>query len=122
VDNPTALILMDFAENYSFHIQDETQGYHWTHQSCTVHPVVCYYKNSEKNNCWFAARSSTSIPNFIKIWEGGLHFWNLLDQLMWNGPFGNINYAKIFPFLKYQLSVLTTKESILHFYQVNAQT
>ena len=21
-------------------------GYHWTHQSCTVHPVVCYYKNS----------------------------------------------------------------------------
>jgi len=88
VDNPTALILMDFAENYSFHIQDETQGYHWTHQSCTVHPVVCYYKNSEKNNCWFAARSSTSIPNFIKIWEGGLHFWNFLDQLMWNGLLG----------------------------------
>jgi len=44
--NATALILMDFTEN--FHIQDEAQGYHWTHQSCTVHPVVCYYKNSEK--------------------------------------------------------------------------
>jgi len=28
-------------------------------------------------------RSSTSIPNFIKIWEGGLHG---LDQLMWNDP------------------------------------
>ena len=38
---------MDFPENYSFPIQDEAQGYHWTHPSCTVHPVVCYYKNSE---------------------------------------------------------------------------
>jgi len=47
MDNATALILMDFAENYSFPIQDEAHGYHWTHQSCTVHPVVCYYKSSE---------------------------------------------------------------------------
>ena len=46
MDQRTALILMDFAENYSFHVQDEAQGYHWTHQSCTVHPVVCYYKSS----------------------------------------------------------------------------
>jgi len=41
------LILMDFAESYSFPIQDEAQEYHWTDQSCTVHPVACYYKNSE---------------------------------------------------------------------------
>jgi len=38
---------MGFAENYAFPIQDEAQGYHWAHQSCTVHPVVCHYKNSE---------------------------------------------------------------------------
>jgi len=47
MDNATALISMDFAENYSFPIQDEALEYHWTHQSCTVHPVVCYYKISE---------------------------------------------------------------------------
>jgi len=52
IDNATAFILMDFAENYSFHIQDEVQVYHWAHQSCTVHPVVCYYK-TVKTHCWF---------------------------------------------------------------------
>ena len=38
---------MSFAENYFFHVQDEAQGYHWTHQTCTVYPVVCYYKTEE---------------------------------------------------------------------------
>ena len=36
-----------FSENYAFYVQDEVQGHHWTHHNCTVHPVVCYYKNSE---------------------------------------------------------------------------
>jgi len=35
---------MDFAENYSFHMLDETQGYHWAQQSCKVFRVVCYYR------------------------------------------------------------------------------
>lgn len=43
----TVLILMDFSENYTFHVQDEAQGYHWTHKNCTVHPVVCYFKLNE---------------------------------------------------------------------------
>jgi len=29
MNNATALILMDFAENYSFPTQDEAQRYHW---------------------------------------------------------------------------------------------
>lgn len=36
------IILMDFAENYSFLIQDEVQGYHWENSQCTVHPFVIY--------------------------------------------------------------------------------
>ncbi|XP_046689161.1 uncharacterized protein LOC124375086, partial [Homalodisca vitripennis] len=35
-----AIISMDFSENFSFVIQDEVQGYHWTSDSCTVHPVI----------------------------------------------------------------------------------
>ena len=35
-----AVISMDFSENYSFTIQDEAQGYHWTSDSCTVHPLI----------------------------------------------------------------------------------
>ena len=33
----------NFSENYTFHVQDEVQCCYWTHNSCTVHPVVCYY-------------------------------------------------------------------------------
>lgn len=41
------LVLMDFAENYSFILQDEAQGYHWTNDSCTLHPVVLYYNHDD---------------------------------------------------------------------------
>ena len=43
LNNDTALILMDFSENYSFVIQDEVQGNYWSKKSCTLHPVVIYY-------------------------------------------------------------------------------
>ena len=50
MNKQTALILMDFAENYSFHVQDKAQGYHCTYQNCTVHPVVCYYESANAND------------------------------------------------------------------------
>ena len=39
------IILGDFAENYSFVVQDEVQGFHWNNLQCTLHPAVVYYKN-----------------------------------------------------------------------------
>lgn len=44
-----AIILIDFSENYSYVIQDEVQGYHWTRDSCSLHPVVVYTCNKEGN-------------------------------------------------------------------------
>ncbi len=44
--NETALFLGDFAENYSFVIQDEIQSFHWNNQQCSLHPVVIYYKHN----------------------------------------------------------------------------
>ena len=41
----TAVLLMDFSENYSFVIQNEAQGYHWTHGNCTVCPAIIYFKH-----------------------------------------------------------------------------
>lgn len=38
------VILMDFAENYSFIVQDATQGFHWENSQATLHPFVVYYK------------------------------------------------------------------------------
>ncbi len=42
------IILGDFAENYSFVVQDKVQGYHWNQQSCSLHPVVVYYLKDGK--------------------------------------------------------------------------
>ncbi|XP_071839778.1 uncharacterized protein [Apostichopus japonicus] len=45
--NDEAIVLLDFAENYKFVIQDEVQSYHWNQQSCSLHPVVIYYKQND---------------------------------------------------------------------------
>lgn len=42
------LILADFAENYSFILQDAAQGFHWNNAQATLHPFVCYYKDEEE--------------------------------------------------------------------------
>lgn len=39
------LIISDFAENYTFTVQDEIQAFHWANQQCTIHPFCIYYKN-----------------------------------------------------------------------------
>lgn len=38
------LVNCDFAENYSFVLQDEVQSYHWTSSQATLHPFIVYYK------------------------------------------------------------------------------
>ena len=42
-----ALILLDFAENYSFIIQDVFQDCHWINSQATLHLVIIYEKNRE---------------------------------------------------------------------------
>ena len=37
--------MTDFAENYSFVLQDAVQGFHWNNAQATVHPFVCYYRS-----------------------------------------------------------------------------
>ena len=48
IEDNSLLFLGDFAENFTFVIQDEIQSYHWSKQQATLHPVVIYFKvNSE---------------------------------------------------------------------------
>ena len=37
----------DFAENYSFVVQDAAQGFHWDASQCTLHPFVVYWREEE---------------------------------------------------------------------------
>ena len=41
------LLILDFAENYSFVVQDAAQGFHWNNSQATLHPFVGYFKNAE---------------------------------------------------------------------------
>ena len=43
----TCIVLADFAENYSMVVQDAVQGWHWTKQQCTIHPLVMYFTNEQ---------------------------------------------------------------------------
>ena len=45
-----AIILLDFAENYGFIVQDAVQGHHWDNSQATVHPFVMYLKDSPNSD------------------------------------------------------------------------
>lgn len=46
-----AVILLDFAENYSFIVQNAIQGYHWDNSQCTLHPFAIYYMKDGELVC-----------------------------------------------------------------------
>lgn len=45
------LVIGDFAENYTFTVQDEIQSFHWTNTQATLHPFVIYFKKQGKVCC-----------------------------------------------------------------------
>ena len=46
-----AIVLLDFAENHSFLIQDAAQGFYWDNSQATLHPIVVYLKEDGKVTC-----------------------------------------------------------------------
>lgn len=38
------IVIVDFAENYAFIVQDAAPGFHWNNDQATVYTVVIYYK------------------------------------------------------------------------------
>ena len=51
LDDETAIVLMYFAENFSFVVQDEVQGFHWDHSQAALHPSAVYTKNGSEIQC-----------------------------------------------------------------------
>ena len=62
LDETQCLVLADFAENYSFLVQDEIQSFHWVNQQATLHPFVYYYKADNITKC----RSLCIISDHVK--------------------------------------------------------
>ena len=65
-----ALILLDFAENYSFVIQDECQGFHWNNLQCSLLPAVVYCKQTSPTG--IVAENISNI-NFCIVSEDNSH-------------------------------------------------
>lgn len=42
------VVISDFAENYTFVIQDEVQARHWNQEQCTLHPFSIYFKEGNE--------------------------------------------------------------------------
>lgn len=69
----TAIIMMDFSQNYAYVTQDEVQGHFWSRNSCTLHPVVIYAKKEgtleNKSLCFIAdglKHDVSAVHIFIK--------------------------------------------------------
>ena len=71
IDETCALFLGDFAENYSFVVQDEVQGFHWNNLQCTLHPVVVYYKSDNNlqhsSYCIISDDNHHDVPTIYEI-------------------------------------------------------
>ena len=43
------VVQADFSENYSFVLQDASQGFHWNNSQATIHPFMIYYRHSNED-------------------------------------------------------------------------
>jgi len=64
------IVLLDFAENYSFVIQDAVQGFYWDNSQATLHPFAVYYKDS---NDEVVCHSICMISNSLKHETASVH-------------------------------------------------
>ena len=68
------LVVGDFAENYSFVVQNAAQGQHWNNSQCTLHPFVCYFKGPDstiqhESFCFisdYTKHSTAMVHTFLK--------------------------------------------------------
>ena len=86
------VVLMDFAENYSFVVQDAVQGFHWENSQASLHPFVVYYHQDNNIQCLSACVISDSLRHdTIAVHVFMSKFINYLKKTL-----NHINYASYF--------------------------
>lgn len=75
------LVLLDFAENYAFVIQDAVQAFHWNNNQATLLPVMVYYKeNNQLKHCCFTYVSECLKHDSISVYMYQRHLVDILKQ------------------------------------------
>ncbi|CAH0562925.1 unnamed protein product [Brassicogethes aeneus] len=79
------IVIVDFAENYSFVVQDAAPGFHWNNDQATVYTVVIYYK---KNNELTHRKVILKFPDWTsaEFEKTGRNWFRLGSQRSGNQP------------------------------------
>ena len=67
MDDTSCLILLDFAENYHYEVQDEVWDRHWNKEQGILHPVVLYYKEDNSKCSALPCVSCLVMWNMILV-------------------------------------------------------
>ena len=96
-------VIADFAENYSFILQDEAEGFHWNNSQATVHPFVVYYteSSSELHQLSFVVISNCLHHDTVTVYV----FQKCLIKI------NSILLTKSFIFLMEQLHSIKTEKT-----------
>jgi hypothetical protein len=78
-----AIIILDFAENYSFTVQDAAQGFHWNNSQATLHPFVAYFKGTDgklQHSCMCVVSDHLQHDTVVvhRFQQDVLHYMKLL--------------------------------------------
>ncbi len=84
VPDGSAVMVLDFAENFVCQYQDEIQSAHWYHSTATIHPVYCYY-NCPEPNC-----GDTVHESLVYITSDKQHDYHAVHEFM----SGSISHLK----------------------------
>ena len=69
LNDDEVIVLGYFAENYSFVVQDEIQGFHWNVSQCSFHPVVLSRLNITVGHRTLSDDQRKMSDNFLKLAE-----------------------------------------------------
>ena len=70
ISNQEVIVQGDFAENYSFIVQDAAQGFHWNNDQATIHPFVVYFNGNDRK---INPEQGTCCLNFVIISDSLVH-------------------------------------------------
>lgn len=88
------VVTLDFAENYTCHVQDAVQSYHWSSKQATLHPYVIYYNKNNK----IKHRSYVVISEKVLHDTSSVHLFNEKMISYLKQTFGSEKVKKIIYF------------------------
>ena len=99
----------DFAENYSFILQDEVQFHHWNNSQTTIHPFIIYYNGK------YGTMKHVFISECLKHTTVAFNIFQILLISDLKEFIPNLNKNSTFR-MAYQLSTKTDKISVTSVY------